>query len=608
MEQNNEKNKQPRVDPVTEFYTSYNNEDRDMTTLEHGKRGIPTFLKVLIAVILSACAVAAWIGYLSFSGQEIPFFQFAKNDSYIDVKVSSIEKEIISNSLFTTHVFIKNTSPSPLDPVSIIIDYPQGFVFNEASPVLPKNEQKNYWEIGSLTSGEEITLTISGRISGSGNLEEKNIHTTVFYKPVNLSSEFKKEVDTLLSVNPAQFRLRIDGPVEVEHGGQGDYKIVFHKPSTLGIVTSDAVSHPPLMVVLEHPKTFTIKEIKPSPTDGQLRWDIMGLNPDSTENDTTSISLSGFFNQESTTEPLNAKIGYYLGNEFVILDQTQFLPSLAVPFEKNLLLSLTLDGKSSPLFLTPSEPDIHKGMPLTISYENRGKIILQNVSFKVHIPKNNMVLSLPEEWNIPKSDPAFSYTYHDGEENQILITPTEMPILTEIGAAATGTISLFLRSEDYKSLRTRSSMGEINENPLMITLSADIGGPQKRSLAGSQVVIKRNSDTSFKINKSSENTPLAIEWIVENTLHELENIRLSAILPESIPWTESTSVSAGTIRYNSETREVLWTINRLPTSVKSVSARFELEGTLPEGGTNIVATLTAKDKTTGALISIQKTF
>ncbi|MBI4272794.1 hypothetical protein HY621_03005 [Candidatus Uhrbacteria bacterium] len=592
-------------DPVTEFYKSYNEGDRDMTTLEHGRRGVPLILKIVILIILAACGVAAWFGYRAFNGEQIPFFQFVKKDAYMDVQVTQAEKEVLSNSVFSVRVFLKNTSTAPLDPVSVIIDYPEGFVFSHSAPILPKNEQKNYWEIGSLTSGEEITLTITGRVAASTGSGEKNLHTTVFYKPVQVSSEFKTEVDTLLAIRAPEFRLRIDGPIETEKGSEEDYQIVFHAQS-LRASFAGAEAHPPFEVVFEHPKNFELKDMKPAPVKEGLRWDIAGLLSSLANDDLVSIALRGSFQTEFASSPLTAKIGYYLGDEFVILDQTQFLPSLALPFEKNLLISLTLDGKSSPLFLTPSEPDMHKGIPLTVFYENTGKIVLQNVSFTLHIPKNNILSSLPSEWSLPNSEPAFPYTYQDEQDNQIRMSPREIPALSEIGASATGTISFILRNTDYQSVRARISEGNSYEAPLAISLSADIEGPQKRSLTGPIMTITRNSDTSLRVNRSSEGTPIAIEWIVENSLHALENVRIRATLPESIAWTQNTSVSAGTIRYNPDTREALWIINRLPTGVKSISARFELEGELPQNDT--VTTLTAKDNTTGALISIQKTF
>ncbi len=597
--------KDTAVDHVVEFYRSYNNKDRNMTTLEHGKRGIPLFLRITGVLIIALCATAAWVGYQYYSNGQIPFFSFTKNGAYIDTRVSLEKAEIMSNGLFNIRVFLKNTSAQPLDPVSVIIDYPDGYAFYQAMPVAPKNEKKNYWEIGSLASGEEITLIITGRVSGSPDPQEKNIHTTVFYKPVSLSSEFKTEVDTSVVVNPPQFRLRIDGPTEVEKGSDGAYTIAFHKPFS-STPEQDAFANSKLEVVFEPPKGFNLKEINPAPAKQGFRWDFAGLATAGPGDDTVSISARGFFQGENNFEPLAAKIGYYLGEEFVLIDQAQFLPSFAVPFEKNLLLSITVDGQKPPIFLTPTEPYIQKGIPLAISYENAGKITLENVSFTMRIPKNNILLGVPDDWGVAKSDPVFPYTYNEGDDSEIRITPAELPMLAEIGPSATGTISLFFRNTDYQSFRTLVSQGAIDENPLTVALVADIGGPKQRSLQAPQIVIKRASDISLRVNASAGNTISAIEWIIENTFHELENIRVSMILPESLAWTENTSISAGTIRYTPDTREALWTVNRLPKGVKSISARFDLEGARAQGEKPVITTLTAKDKVTGSIISIQK--
>lgn len=598
-------NMSPRKnDLVGEFYRSYNENERDMATFEHGKRGVPWFVSLFAIGVLIACGIAAWIGYRVFNGEQVPFFPFGNKGSYIDVRLSLDQTPVISNELVTLRVFVKNTSALPVEPVSMIIDYPSGFVFHRASPILPKNEQKNYWEVGSLTSGEELTLIVTGRLSGSQDPEEKKFNATVFYTPVNLSSEFKTEVQAHAQVYPPQFRLRIDGSPELEPEEEHTYTIAFHSRTL-----DRSKSAPVLSLLVETPDNFTLARTRPESSTKELRWEVASLFTDTQDSDLVTIALDGMFASKSAlTTPFIAKLGYSLGDEFITLDETKFLPSFAESFEKKLAVEFTAEEKQSPVFLSPSPVAEHKIFSIGIGFENRGKITMQNVSFDIFIPKNSFLFSIPQDWNTPNSDPIFPYRYTDNSENSIRITSAEIPALAEIAPSATGTIALFFRNPDIESMRALLSEGMLTSDGVALSLRAKITGPEHREVKISDLHLKLNSDALFRVNTSRGEQVTTVEWILENSFHELKNIRVSAILPESLSWTGKSSVAAGKIQYAGDTREALWTVNRLPASVKSISARFELEAVPSVGDSegSAIVTFTATDTVTGSLVSIQK--
>jgi hypothetical protein len=67
---------------------------------------------------------------------------------------------------------------------------------------------------------------------------------------------------------------------------------------------------------------------------------------------------------------------------------------------------------------------------------------------------------------------------------------------------------------------------------------------------------------------------------VQNTLHELTNLSISTVLPQGVKWTgEKRLVEAGELAADETGRKINWRLNRLPTSVASLTVSFDVEVT-----------------------------
>ena len=109
--------------------------------------------------------------------------------------------------------------------------------------------------------------------------------------------------------------------------------------------------------------------------------------------------------------------------------------------------------------------------------------------------------------------------------------------------------------------------------------------------------------------KSGNKTTYKIVWTLTNSLHEISGINMNAVLADNVNWEGNPSPSAGDLRYDSASRSVIWTLNRLPASIKNVSLEFYVSvtpGVLDIGKSLPLlsaATLTSTDKNTGATIT-----
>lgn len=81
---------------------------------------------------------------------------------------------------------------------------------------------------------------------------------------------------------------------------------------------------------------------------------------------------------------------------------------------------------------------------------------------------------------------------------------------------------------------------------------------------------------------AGKTTSYRIFWSVNKTLHPLENLQVTAVLPASVAWGAASSSQAGTLSYDDATRTVTWNLNRMPEDVDALEASFEIQLTPTE--------------------------
>jgi|GEM_PF-4022534 len=616
---NNKQKKPVSSDPLRAFYESYATPDRDMTTLEGAPRKIPPILVVGTVLLLALLAGASWVGYQFFSGNDISIIKaFAPRDNrFVDVKFAIDRESVVANGIITANLTIKNVSANPIDRLSATLTFPEGFTYLDANPFLPKNEQHTYWELGVLKGGEELTLAIRGRID-SPDESEKKFEATLYYQPVNLTSEFKADANATVIVKRSPFRLRIEGNDTVEQGKSGTFLIKYHE-SAEQYTVPDLAATRPLRLRLALPPNMEQIEINPKPTSSEYAWNLSELensrDPESPE--TRMITLIGVLPSALPgDEGITAVIGYDGDAEFVTLDETVFIPHVALPEEKNLSLRVLVDGSdkmSLPLSQTEAGGAIHT---LAFEFENKGTKTFLDTAVQIDIPASPYLVSMQDDSESPE-DQLLSWDAEKGISAKI--TSEMVPILAALAPGEKGTVSVRVRTLDpiaYRSLMEQGTLQRAADS-VPIRYSAEISGVMSpsgekqmvsRSVAAKEVTLLFDSDTSLALRSDARKDPIlstTFEWTLENTRHPLSDITVKTTLPPSAVWSSQTSVTAGNLRYLPDTREVIWTINRLPEGVRAVSARYTVEGDFTSATVPKVM-IGAKDTVTGGTISFSR--
>lgn len=617
MNNKTDRKKRQSHDPLRAFYESYATPDRDMTILEGAPRTIPPLLAIAALLLFALLAGAAWIGYQYMNGGDINIIKtFGTSDNrFIDVRFDLDRDSVVANGTVTATLTIKNVGANPIDRLSASMTFPDGFHYIDASPVLPKNEQHTYWELGVLKSNEQIDLAIQGRMV-SEDESEKEFEALVYYQPVNLSSEFKAQASASVLVKRSPFRLRIEGPHTVEQGKTGTYQIKYHESAERYTVPDLSVVRPLKLRVIVPPVLQNVSAV-PQPSSAGFIWDLSELenSRDSNNPDTRIITLTGGFSATPDAgNGITASIGYESDIEFIVLDETLFVPQVVAPEEKNLSLRLLIDG-SDGVSLPFTQTGDNATHTIGIEFENKGAKTFLDTAVRIVIPASPYLLPVP--FDSPMQEPR--QIVLDAEHGVSAdITSEAVPILAALAPGEKGAVSIRVRTLDpitYRSLYEQGALSNVPDT-IPIRFSAEIGGilssagekeMLSRTVAEKTITIQFDSDTSLALRHDVRSDPVTattFEWSLENTRHALSGITVKTVLSPAAMWSSQTFVSAGEIRYMPDTREVVWSINRLPEGVRAVSARFTVEGDLSSALPSVI--VHAKDTVTGGTVLVNR--
>jgi len=73
-------------------------------------------------------------------------------------------------------------------------------------------------------------------------------------------------------------------------------------------------------------------------------------------------------------------------------------------------------------------------------------------------------------------------------------------------------------------------------------------------------------------------TTYTIHWQITNSPNDLEKVRVTAILPQGIEWQNNhkTLNNESKLEYNERTKQITWTINKIPTATGFLIPAYEL--------------------------------
>lgn len=571
----------------------YHNENGKIIDMHIKKIIRPKKRRMLIGLIVFFGLISAvsWLGII--------FFSRFGGSSSDNVKVIIFgDEKVVAGAEVRYEVKYKNNESFPLASSEIGLYLPKNFILSGSEPVLG---EKNSLKIGTLAVGEENSLKFYGKFFAPEG-EKLQLQAVITYKPSNFNSNFEKVGNLEVEINGSVFDGSLEGPDKLTVGDAASYKLTYKNKSgeALDNIAIDAV----------YPAEFIVATSSPA-INKNNRWELGKLDGGAEG----AVELKGSFSSDAKGQK---EMIFKLG----IIDNDGTLLSL---IEKKAATDVVGGGLSMSITAQGAQNFSHarwgESINYSISYKNEGKETLSGVMLKANIA------GIPKEQGKSIVDWP---SYRDANGGRplgetVIWTKDEIPSLAKIkpGDGKTIDFSINIISKpdnpsyrDYKIDATLAAEIERAGNVLV-----------KRKLQMGKVATFVLSDAAFLSQaryydannnvvgsgpippKVGEKTTVRVYWNIANSMHDLENIIVSGDIPEGVVFSSPVS-DAGTAALDSSLKKIVWSLNLLPSSVKSISAQFDLSvipsaddaGKIMDLLKNIK--FSAKDKSTGGTITI----
>ncbi len=531
------------------------------------------FKIIFIAAIafLLVLAGVAWLG----------FFVFNKPAGFTGGKLKfSIEtpESLVSGEKTAYVIKYANNESVPLRNATLSVRYPDGFEFKDAEPYVA-SAGRDSWDLGTIEAGQAGQVKIYGYVSGP-LFEEKNISASLTYWPEGFNSEFQETASAKSKIVSSILDISVDFPEELIGGAEFEYTIKYKNLSKETDLENVKIS-------AWHPADFVLISSDPEISDESIIgdrhnavWEIGEL--DSNKED--EITVKGSFSEASSaTKQMKVQIGLVGSrDDFYVQKEREFEIAL---LKGEVEAQLSINGK-----VDNSTVNFGDKLNYNMKYQNIGSSDLDDVELSVAlnaiandkdadlfdwasfidenrgIVKDNVIT-----WDLDKVDS--SGKMEPGEEIDISFS-ISLKQAAQIESELRGDV----RIENIASVRA-GKVGDItsevssNSKKIIIGFNTDLGF----SSAGRYFDDEHDPVGSGPVPPTvGEQTSYKIYWKVSSSMHDLKDVKVSSILPKNVIWVENVSFAGGSLLFDSQSREVSWTMERLASGDSAETVSFEV--------------------------------
>ncbi len=585
---------------LREIYEDQDGKISDMSKIYHKKKSkIKRFMAGVLVFLVSAAALS-WAGFFffgrgqAFSGENVNLEIISPDTSAGGERIEYVIK-------------YQNNETVPLGQAEINVRLPDDFARSSEDPA--PSDGENIWEIGSIAAGKGGEIKISGSLYGAEDSIEM-LRAVLTYKPADFNSEFQKVATAVTKIQNSLLDISLSGPERVLTNKETSFKIKYKNTG------EEALQGLKISVIAPADFSFKEKQGEKEVTS----WEILEAVP----GEEKEINFSGSFGASSEGErELGVQIGFMKDDKFYLQKENSFKTNVLAGA---ILSTLILNGD-------PRDRALNFGDTLNyaIVYQNKDKTDLSDIEIKIVFESTSRNNKMMLDWTTLKDDyngvVVGTQLMPEVRQGTITWTKRQIPGLLKLAPGAEGTINFQLKLKPFSEFQDWGIKDFEVKSLAEIKIGKNGTDAPEEIIQSNGINFKINSDLSLKTearyfnddNIAVGNGPLPPEvgkttayrifWTVANSLHEVENLKISTILPENINWSNKSEITAGELKFDEATREVFWTLNRMPLDVKNLGVNFEITvtPTAAEKGkllTLLLGTnLTATDKSTGAAIT-----
>ncbi len=545
------------------------------------KKGRGFFFYFFSLIITGLLVSAAYAGYIIY---------FKNNLTSAQVEFAIFGKEsIAAGEEFFYSVSYKNLSSVDINNIELKLTYPENFIYLDSSPAAP--EKNNSWKFAKLEAHRSDEIKIKGKIIGPMG-GRSNIFGVITYTPANFSSEFKKETAFENIVSGTGINITIDPITSVLVGEENELAIKYKKDGEnflnkfrLTIVKSDNVE---FMEGTTTPGMREINEIGDKEQEIRINFKVKDKINDKEE---LTLNFEASDNENKFYKFKEDKISFEV-------------------IKNSLNLNLILNGSRSDQGI-----DFNETLNYSIAYANKGEAEMKDIVIMAVLTSDIL------DWKTLSDKAGGKFA-----DSAIAWSKEQIPQLAGLEPNEEGIIDFSINVLPIEQIKLNlSSKYQIESYAQFSIGNSEV--KQNADTKSNTIVSKVNSD--LKLNeqvryfnddniavgsgplppKVGQTTSFKVYWQMTNNLHELNNLRIEAALPEYVSWDDKNRATVGNVYYDANFRKVVWEIGRLPVSVFEADAEFNISITPVDGDRNKVlvllpgTTAEATDSETGSAIS-----
>lgn len=519
------------------------------------KRYIRMGLAIIIGIIVIFATIAFFRGWFSFS--------FSKDR--VELRIDA-PTEISSGEEVEFAIHYKNNNQVALNDVRLIIDYPQ-----DAYDVEGNELTQEIFELDRILPEEEGVEDFKARLTGE-EASIKSFTIRLNYQPENISSHFENFVSFKISISSVLIGIYLTVPQKAISGEEVSY--------SLDYINNSDQDFSDLKIELDYPSGFSFKTAEPQPASQPEKNNIWQLK-ELKKSERATIKISGILEGvEGENKALKASIGRIENDKFLKYSQASSTTQISA---SPLLISLSLNNETE-------ETNVNLGEKLRykIWFRNNTDIALSQLVLKVYLDGE---LFNPRTLNLGERG------FFDSLNNVIIWSAAGVSSLALLPPGDSGEVIFSLGL--FKSFLIE----DFNDRNLKISVRAELetfNAPPQFNLerlkiekiltskVNSQAVLRAKgyyNETTSSINnfgpippRVNETTAYTIHWQVTNTFNDLENVQVTAVLPQGIEWRDVYTVNReGTeLKYNERIKQIVWKINKIPAATGFLIPVYEL--------------------------------
>lgn len=536
----------------------------DLTHLERREGSKFTRFLVRMLLVFVVLSSASWAGFFIWNAG---WFQ---SGNILDTTIEG-PAEVQAGGLVSYTIHYANHGRVPLASLGMTLRVPPSFDLQTRTP--PPTEGES-WEIGTLQPDSDGVITIQGVFrseilppAGAPAPAPQAIQAVFEYKPANFNSDFQ-DIETF-SIRPTSSVLdaSLSGPEKAVSGDEVTY--VLNVKNTGGIVAEN------IRASLSLPSGFNVSSADPKPAAlDQSVWTWAAL----AAGELRAVTIKGRYTSSAVGEQT-------AGADLAFMDGTVALRQDHAETKTDVLqgtIALTLIVNGSSLNQTG---DLGRTLRASVSYANTSPDAVEGLKLSLAAVAPNSK-PLPLDWSVADIGKNSTRT-----GNTIIWTGTSEPLLLRVAPNATRTFDVsipLVGSLDpakvadtftFKLTGSYNKVGSVSGNRTVETSPIQVGVNTEFSVDASA---RYFDPAGAKVGsgplppKVGQTTTYRVYWTLVNTLHDLSDLTLTAVLPADVSWKDVKTASVGTVTYDTATRTVTWTVPALVRTTKNSVATFDL--------------------------------